>query len=188
MALSHTIFSTELFESTFNNDLQDLADKLLLESQQPGVTKSNVNGYQSKDDLHLQSYMSEIVQWIKVESIQAFASYGFHKEIVNMESCWFNVNKGFATYNNSHLHSAILSGVFYVKAPEGSGHLTLFNNGLNQLWPGHTKSNFANANNSSFVDIPPEEGKLYIWPSYLLHNVAPNKKDVERISISFNLE
>jgi len=188
MALAHTIFSTELFESTYNTDLSSLANILLENANQPGVAKSNVNGYQSPDNIHLNSYMNDVVNWIKKESLQAFFAYGFHKEIVQMESCWYNINKGVSSYNNSHLHSGVLSGVFYVKAPEGSGHLTLYNNGLNQLWPGHTKSNLPNANNSSYVDIPPEEGKLYLWPSYLLHNVAPNTKDIERISISFNLE
>ena len=35
--------------------------------------------------------------------------------------------------------------------------------------------------------LPSEEGRLYIFPSWIKHLVEPNMSDEERISISFNI-
>ena len=40
--------------------------------------------------------------------------------------------------------------------------------------------------NSMTWEVTPEEGKLMIWPSWLLHYVKPNLSDDTRISIAFN--
>jgi uncharacterized protein (TIGR02466 family) len=41
--------------------------------------------------------------------------------------------------------------------------------------------------NSSVHTIPPEVGKLIIFPSWLDHGVNPNLSDTDRISMSFNI-
>ena len=43
-----------------------------------------------------------------------------------------------------------------------------------------------NENNAAQVNFNNENGKLVLFPSTLLHAVAKNKSDVERISLSFN--
>ena len=58
---------------------------------------------------------------------------------------------------------------------------------MNQLWQGHLKAEHENSNNSYSIFIKPVAGKCYFWPSHLMHSVDCNTKDIERISISFNL-
>ena len=44
-----------------------------------------------------------------------------------------------------------------------------------------------NEYNSAEHEIIPKTGMLYLFPSYIYHAVGTNDKEVERISISFNL-
>jgi len=189
MGVGHNIFTTTVFESTYNLPLDGIIKEIKnLYDTTPSVKKSNVNGYQSRQDLHTFDFMKPIVDFICFESVNAFYEYGCPKDTITVESCWFNVNSQKNQFNQTHLHSGIVSGVFYLQAPEGSGKINLMNFGLNQLWQGHTEATIANSHNSFYVDIPATPGSLYLWPSYVPHSVEPNNTDVERISISFNLK
>jgi uncharacterized protein (TIGR02466 family) len=37
------------------------------------------------------------------------------------------------------------------------------------------------------LDMRPEEGRMYIFPSWLEHGVESNESDQDRISIAFNV-
>lgn len=185
--ISHTVFKVDIFQSTYKKDLDCFVDGIKKLSTYPGVQKSNNNGYQSKDLLHSEQFMKPLLKWICTESNTAFNAIGNPKEFVNIESCWFNINNDLNSHNQIHLHSGILSGVFYLQAPEGSGNLNLINSGMNQLWQGHLEARERNANNAYHFTIKPKAGDLFLWPSYLYHSVDTNSREVERISISFNL-
>jgi hypothetical protein len=78
-------------------------------------------------------------------------------------------------------HGAEISGVFYVKVPEGdSGRLVLVDP--------RTRVNMSEKRLRSLnFPIDPKEGTFVLFPSWLEHYVEPNKSDDIRISISFNL-
>ena len=81
----------------------------------------------------------------------------------------------------SHIHGAEISGVFYVKVPEGdSGRLVLVDP--------RTRVNMSEKRLRSLnFPIDPKEGTFVLFPSWLEHYVEPNKSDGIRISMSFNL-
>lgn len=185
--LKHTIFAVDIFQSTYTGNLDTIKQGIENLTQHPGVTKSNNNGYQSKDLLHSEKFMAPLLKWICQESLIAFEAYGNLKQSVTVDSCWFNINDNLNAHNQIHLHTGIISGVFYVEAPEGSGNINLLNNGMNQLWEGHLNADKRNANNAYHFSIKPKAGDLFLWPSYLYHCVDTNTQNVERISISFNL-
>lgn len=187
--IKHTPFTVDIFETTyepFNQEVTVDFCKMVAKSK-PGRTLSNNNGYQSNDDLHYYKQMRKFFTWLTKSSKEAFNSYGFSPKAVEIQSSWFNINNGLNSHNQVHIHDGIVSGVFFVSAPEGSGKLRLINNGMNQLWPGHLNAEQDTTNNSYSIFINPVPGKCYFWPSYLMHSVDCNTKDVERISISFNL-
>ena len=181
------MFSIPLFEDEYPGDLQPIIDGCKLLSKRPGVTKSNNHGYQSTDDLHTHPFMDPLIKWICMESGDAFDAIGCAREQVFVEGCWFNLNNTMNAHNQIHLHSGLLSGVFYLEAPEGSGNINFINTGFNQLWQGHHESLYRNDTNAFHFTVKPKPGMLYLWPSYLYHSVDSNHSDVERLSISFNL-
>ena len=90
--------------------------------------------------------------------------------------------------NTPHVHSDTFSGIFYVKAPEGSGELVFQNNPLLQMWEGNRFRNKETLTDYvSVLKITPIEGQLILWHSYVTHYVLQNNHDDERISISFNI-
>jgi uncharacterized protein (TIGR02466 family) len=111
------------------------------------------------------------------------------KENLNHEiiDAWININKH-KDFNNTHKHiGSTFSGIYYVKVPENSGVIE-FTNPMSEL-PyviGDWMIKEYNFFNSKTWKVNPEEGKLMIWPSWLLHYVKPNLSNDDRISIAFN--
>lgn len=108
---------------------------------------------------------------------------------LDMSAIWINLN-GRGGYNERHAHpGSIISGVFYVKVPDDSESPFLLFKSRESTDYGFSDA-FINDNSpqemySSMV-IPAEEGKMILFPSYIDHEVPPNKSEDYRISISFN--
>jgi uncharacterized protein (TIGR02466 family) len=107
----------------------------------------------------------------------AFAERGFQGTKFGLHNLWFNSNPNGA-WNMPHTHPhAFFSGVLWVKASEGSGELVLHSPQGHALYGLH----------HNVWGIPPEEGRVVLFPSNLQHNVNSNTTEDERISLSFNL-
>lgn len=183
-----TIFSVTLFDSTYTGDLESIIKGCKnIYQRQPSEKRSNNHGYQSTDDLHTHRFMQPVMDWICEESVDAFNHLGCPKQQIFIEGCWFNINQSLNAHNQIHIHSGILSGVFYLQAPQGSGDIKFINTGFNQLWQGTKECKHPNSGNAFSFNVKPTPGKLYLWPSYLYHCVDSNHTEVERLSISFNL-
>jgi uncharacterized protein (TIGR02466 family) len=124
------------------------------------------------------------------ECIKAF-SYSIKtvspkKEFRYTIKAWANVNDS-GGYNTLHNHAdALMSGVFYLSVPAGSGNLV-----LRDPRPGVTLSIFQNVNapNSSFdLNLKPRVGLLAIFPNWLEHQVEVHQGDTPRISIAMNAQ
>jgi uncharacterized protein (TIGR02466 family) len=77
--------------------------------------------------------------------------------------------------------------VYYVKCPENSGNLTFHR--PDPLRDSSIEFKIPNEYNHGTYWVPPTEGALYIFPSFLRHFVTQNladEKDDTRISIAFN--
>jgi uncharacterized protein (TIGR02466 family) len=98
---------------------------------------------------------------------------------LRLDSLWVNVLKPGGTHSGHiHPHSAV-SGTVYVAVPPGSGALKLEDPRLPMLMA-------APARADTFVYADPAEGSVFLWESWLRHEVMPNAGKGERISISFN--
>jgi hypothetical protein len=118
--------------------------------------------------------------------------YGLRNDVdTEVVNGWVNINRpGMLLHNNPpHLHpNYFLSVVYYVAAPKNSGNLTFIApfTGLEYTVPRDAIGNNT-VYNSPTWSIEPEEGKLIIFPSWLLHYVNTNRSQGDRISMAFNI-
>ncbi|MBW6529951.1 hypothetical protein KZ820_04325 [Sphingomonas sp. RRHST34] len=98
---------------------------------------------------------------------------------LKLDSLWVNVMKPGGTHSGHlHPHSAV-SGTFYVAVPPGSGALKLEDPRLPMLMA-------APPRDGTFIYAEPAPGTLFLWESWLRHEVMPSTAKEERVSVSFN--
>ena len=103
-----------------------------------------------------------------------------------LDSLWVNVLKpGGAHSGHIHPHS-IVSGTIYVATPPGSGALKLEDPRLPMMMAAPKRREDAPEDLRSFVYAQPKPGSVFLWESWLRHEVVPGSGKGERISISFN--
>lgn len=99
---------------------------------------------------------------------------------------WANVNPpGHSHMIHTHPNN-FLSGVYYVKAPEGSGDIE-FVDPRQQALVLQPRVKVQTPQNAWKQRISPREGNLLIFHSWFQHQVKENLSKEDRISISFNI-
>ena len=93
---------------------------------------------------------------------------------------WVNVLPQGGSHT-SHLHTnAVLSGTYYVTAPEGASPIVFED-------PRHAMMMAAPPRKTSIYESRvPKAGTLMLWESWLRHEVPMNRAREDRISVSFN--
>src|SRR3954471_1587425 len=105
---------------------------------------------------------------------------------LELDSLWVNVLKpGGAHSGHIHPHSAV-SGTIYVATPPGSGALKLEDPRLAMMMAAPTRRADAPEALRPFVYAEPAPGRLFLWESWLRHEVVAGRGRGERISISSN--
>jgi uncharacterized protein (TIGR02466 family) len=105
---------------------------------------------------------------------------------LKLDSLWVNVMQRGGTHSG-HIHPhSIVSGTIYVAVPSGSGVLKLEDPRLGLLMAAPTRRSDAAEDLQPFVYAEPEPGAIFLWESWLRHEVMPSDAKDERISISFN--
>ena len=105
---------------------------------------------------------------------------------LKMDSLWVNVLKpGFG--HSGHIHPrSVISGTVYVAVPPGAAGLKLEDPRLAMQMAAPPRRTDAPEAQAAFVTLTPARGTLYLWESWLRHEVPPNRAKSRRISISFN--
>jgi uncharacterized protein (TIGR02466 family) len=187
------VYSTPIWQSEFPNFLENKEEFLKSvkeykeETNNQGLIHSNVNGYQSLPNLHSKKKLSILFDYICSLAKQSVSDLQFIDCDVFISSSWSNINDSKNCINSEHIHGDTFSGVFYLKAPKGSGSLCFRNIGINPMWAGCELTTTKNQYTGEVIKVKPVEGNIMLWPSYLPHSVEPNNHDDERISISFNI-
>ena len=98
---------------------------------------------------------------------------------LKLDSLWVNVlDPGGAHSGHIHPHS-VVSGTVYVAVPPGAGPLRLEDPRLPLMMAAPQRA-------GTFVYAEPKPGTVFLWESWLRHEVPAGSADEERISISFN--
>jgi uncharacterized protein (TIGR02466 family) len=103
-----------------------------------------------------------------------------------LDSLWVNVLKRGGVHSG-HIHPhSIVSGTVYVAVPSGAGALKLEDPRLPMMMAAPPRRADAPETLRTFVYAEPKPGSLYLWESWLRHEVVAGSGRGERISISFN--
>ena len=103
-----------------------------------------------------------------------------------LDSLWVNLLEPGGTHSG-HIHPhSIVSGTVYVSVPPGSGALRLEDPRLPMMMAAPPRRADAPEALRTFVYAEPAPGRLFLWESWLRHEVVPGSGRGERISISFN--
>jgi uncharacterized protein (TIGR02466 family) len=103
-----------------------------------------------------------------------------------MTDCWANIMPT-SSAHSLHLHPlAILSGTYYAAVPRGCPGLKFEDPRLDRFMAAPPKLPSARRENRTHVIYPAKAGDVILFESWLRHEVASNRVEGERISISFN--
>jgi len=171
---------------TFNARLMEQISQL--QQQNPrGVNNTNVNGWQSPNNLQNLAEFEEINRRILQVCHRIGESLHFKKDLSYHLQSWANVSPPGAS-NKIHYHANChFSGVYYIslKAPEcGSIYFRDPRVASRMMtYPIEQLTDFT----AEEIQMPPEEGRLYVFPGWMEHGVEENRSDRDRVSISFNI-
>ena len=184
----HGIFSTPLWvfrhfldEENHPKMIAEIDRLRSIPDSRSDSSRSNVNGWRSKDLQLTDEPWRELFK-----SVSSALSRIIRPSIKVKIQAWVNVHDHNG-YNKPHIHSGcIISGIYYLSVPEGSGSLVVEDP--------RPQAVFHNLNGLCFSDfeeyratIPPEEGMLIFFPSWLSHCTEPSRAESPRISIPINV-
>ena len=109
---------------------------------------------------------------------------------VYFKDSWYHITQD-RGYHDTHYHgNASFCGIYYLEVGncDVSDH-----NGVNRFFsPMHPATEDKDVGYSwwpsDFRDVTPVNGKLVLFPGYLLHNATPYQGDTDRIVIAFNCQ
>ena len=103
-----------------------------------------------------------------------------------LDSLWVSVLKPGAGHSG-HIHPhSVISGTTYVSLPKGAGALRLEDPRLPLMMAAPPRRQGAPEASRTFVSLEPKEGDVFIWESWLRHEVLPGSAKAPRVSLSFN--
>ena len=151
-----------------------------------GVSKTNVNGWHSATDMNKKHEYDPLSK-----ELFAMQEEIFEKEYLTQKpalgNMWANINYP-GGFNRPHLHpNALFSGVYWIKAPEKSGKLMLYEPrpGVHTTMPNRKKGKLP-PQLWREIHYTPKAGMMVMFPAWLWHEVRPNQSNDIRISVSFN--
>ena len=166
---------------------QYLEQKIIQWSQQDkGVSKTNAGGWHSQTDMNRKHEYDPLTKELFKVQEEIFKKEFLTQKPV-LGNMWANINyKG--GFNRPHLHpNSLFSGVYWVKTPENSGNLMLY-----EPRPG-AQCTMPNRKEGKLppelwreVHYQPKAGTVVMFPAWLWHEVRPNQSNDIRISVSFN--
>jgi uncharacterized protein (TIGR02466 family) len=178
---------------TIKSHLYDLRS-----SEPDGIVRSNVKrvgSWHSPDDLNKRDEYRQLSETISASAQRVFQDAGYDPAYEPaVDNMWAIINPRYG-FNRNHTHPNVLwSGVYYVQAPPNCGRI-FFTDPRPQasvLIPRYVPDEPRKPEFWSEVYYEAIEGRLLMFPSWLVHEVEPNMSEAEgsasdRIAISFNL-
>ena len=194
-----SLFATRFYEGSLDDpallvELEE-ACRMLAEEDEAGRRWSRAHGYRgytsyaSLDDLPSRDPRFADLARLLARHVAAFArecAMDLGGRRLKLDSLWVNVLKpGGAHSGHIHPHS-VVSGTVYVAVPPGSGALKLEDPRLPMLMAAPPRLPDAPEDLRTFVYAEPAPGTVFLWESWLRHEVVPGTGRGDRISVSFN--
>lgn len=101
---------------------------------------------------------------------------------INIHECWLNLSRTGAQ-QQVHCHpGSMISGVFYHTCKDGNSPI-IFHNPNPIMKMGDFPEGVVN---QMITFLPPQEGGLILFPSWLEHSTGKEQSDMNRYSVAFN--
>ena len=105
---------------------------------------------------------------------------------LEMTDCWVNIMPRRAAHT-LHLHPlSTLSGTYYVQVPDAAPGIKFEDPRLERFMAAPPRKRSCRIENRQWVTVPANAGSLVLFESWLRHEVTPNTRRQDRVSISFN--
>jgi uncharacterized protein (TIGR02466 family) len=145
--------------------------------------------YASMNELHRFSSTFAALEKKLLRHVRAFAGaldMNLRGRTIRLTDLWVNIMPPNAAHS-LHLHPlSFISGTYYVVTPRGCPGLKFEDPRLANFMAAPPKLSTARRENKIHVTYPAKAGNVILFESWLRHEVAANRVDAERISVSFN--
>ncbi len=178
-------FNEDLAEECRRLRAYDAAGRRWSKANYPGGYTS----YASMNELHRFSSTFAQLEKKLLRHVRSFAQeleLDLRGRKIRLTDCWVNIMPPSAAHS-LHLHPlSFISGTYYVATPRGCPGLKFEDPRLDRFMAAPPRLPGARPANRTHVTYPAEAGQVILFESWLRHEVAANRVDAERISISFN--
>ncbi|MFO1088343.1 MAG: TIGR02466 family protein [Hyphomicrobiales bacterium] len=90
-------------------------------------------------------------------------------------------------FHGSHIHTnSVISGTYYVTVPDGASAIRFEDPRAPMLMAAPPRKGSAPEELKVQVSFAPKAGSLFLWESWLRHDVPINRAASDRIAVSFN--
>jgi uncharacterized protein (TIGR02466 family) len=197
---TRTLFATRFYEGALGNptllaELEEAALDLAQEDR-AGRAWCKAHGYRgytsyaSLDDLPSRNPVFGDLRRALDRHVLRFAEEAYldyQGRKPKLDSLWINVMKGGGSHHSGHIHPhSAISGTIYVSVPPGAASLKLEDPRLPMMMAAPLRRADAPEDAQTFVYAAPQAGSIFLWESWLRHEVPAGNAKEERISISFN--
>jgi uncharacterized protein (TIGR02466 family) len=163
----------------------DVAGRRWSQKNYPGGYTS----YASMNELHRFSSSFADLEKKLLRHVRAFArtlDMDLRGRSIRLTDLWVNIMPP-NTAHSLHLHPlSFISGTYYVVTPRGCPGLKFEDPRLDRFMAAPPKLPGASRENRIHVTYPAKAGHVLLFESWLRHEVAANRVEAERISVSFN--
>lgn len=195
-----TLFVTRIYEASLTGepgfDAEDLADaaRAVADEDEAGQQWAEDNGYggytsyASLNDLPRRDSLFDDLRRLLDKHVAAFAK-DLHLDLkskLKLDSLWINILEPGAAHSG-HIHpGSVVSGTVYLEVPPGASALKLEDPRLPMMMAAPKRTPDAPEAEKTFVYLTPEVGTVFLWESFLRHEVPANAAEEQRLSLSFN--
>ena len=183
-------FKVENFKE-LNSELENYILELK-KNDNKGQKKSNIGGWHSpffnlnKDKPPFKKFIQNIQKFLQ-QIIVDEMGWEYISNKVKIGQMWSIINKK-DSFNKQHNHpNSDLASAYYVKVPKNSGNINFYDPKEQKNIRTPKIKRFTDIS-ATITSIKPEEGDLFLFPSYLYHDVGENLSDDNRIVLSFNVD
>lgn len=196
---SRTLFATRFYEGDLDDEalvaeLEEACHQLAAEDRAGRRWSRDHNyrgytSYASLNDLPVRDpRFGDLVRRLNrhVAAFAADCAMELGGRRLKLDSLWVNILKP-GGHHSAHIHPhSIVSGTVYIAVPPGAGALKLEDPRLPMMMAAPLRHADAPEELRTFVYAEPRPGRVFLWESWLRHEVVASTAKDDRISISFN--
>lgn len=194
-----TLFATRFYEDSLQDEglVEDLEHSCRMLAQDDRAGRAwarehhypGYTSYASLNDLPMRDPVFADLKRKLDAHVRRFATES-HMDLggrrLKLDSLWVNILKPGGSHT-SHIHPhSVVSGTVYICVPPGAGCLKLEDPRLQLMMAAPPRMADAPEEDRSFIYAQPAPGTIFLWESWLRHEVVAGNAKAERISISFN--